>query len=43
MQGLVKNNIIGYHLGPRGGMVTFGALDRQFVKPGAEFAFAAVM
>ena len=24
-------------------MVTFGALDRQFVKPGAEFAFAAVI
>lgn len=39
---LLKDNIFGYYLGPRGGMVTFGAVDRKFVQPGAEFVYAAV-
>jgi len=39
---LVPANIFGYYLGPRGGEVTFGAVDRRFIQPGAEFVYAAV-
>lgn len=39
---LVQDGIFGYYLGPRGGEVTFGAIDRKYIAPGAEFAYAAV-
>jgi len=41
-QGLLRSNIFAYHLGPHGGTVTFGAVDRRFMRQGSEFAFAAV-
>jgi len=41
-QRLLKDAIFGYYLGPRGGVVTFGAVDRQYVQHGSEFVFASV-
>jgi hypothetical protein len=39
---LLQDSIFGYYLGPRGGMVTFGAVDRKYIQPGAEFVYAGV-
>lgn len=41
-QKLTAEPIFGYYLGPRGGEVTFGAVDRKYIKPGSEFVYAAV-
>jgi len=42
-QRLLRDNIFGYHLGPRGGVVTFGAVDRRYMAPGIDFVYAAVI
>jgi len=41
-QGLLQDHIFGYHLGPRGGLVTFGGIERQHIQPGSEFVYATV-
>jgi cathepsin D len=41
-QKLVKQSIFGYYLGPKGGMVTFGAIDRKYIHAGSEFVYAEV-
>jgi Eukaryotic aspartyl protease len=39
---LLPSSVFGYYLGPRSGMVTFGAVDLKYIAPGAEFVYAAV-
>jgi cathepsin D len=41
-QKLTPEPIFGYYLGPKGGEVTFGAVDKRYIAEGSEFMYAAV-